>query len=374
MSATSAAVYQDCPSYWKALYDGDRPPDPGSSAASLGTACHSVLEEWVLKEYYKRDADFFEMEAIWAKVYHEMFDDPERYDEGLEMLKRWYGRQEWHNREVLTAEVKQSFILKTSIGEIPFNYIMDRMDRLPDGSIEVVDYKTIMVPVTAESMKKRIQPRAYALAAKILYPDAPKIWVTYDMLRHDPVGVVFNRDECAATWKYLHALMERIIADDKPIEKVGPNCRYCPRQFFCRALRMNENIGGVMSVGTPEEMADRRAELWYATKAMENMIDQLDTHLLEHMEAEELFEIITEKHSVSAGAKSRRNIDREVVADIVGTDIMARYGTLRMGDIDGLLKGSELDDAQKSRLRHSIRKGYNNPSISVKVLEEEDAP
>jgi len=175
LSASSSAVFELCPARFKAE-NLNRSPDIDNDAASLGTACHEVCELWVADGHYLLNLAQSDIERIIGELYEaaywKVMADRERYDEGLALCMKWVERQDWTGRTVLTTEVKKYFEVPTSIGPIPFNYIMDRMDRMDDGDIEVVDYKTVMAPVQPDDLKKRIQPRAYALAAQIEHPDA----------------------------------------------------------------------------------------------------------------------------------------------------------------------------------------------------------
>jgi hypothetical protein len=370
LSATAIQDFEDCPAGYAAKYIGDRPPRDSGEAANFGTGCHSVLERWVVGELYKTDPQtpFSVMEGFWHEEYDKLFSHDGRRQEGVDLLKKWYVRQDWEGRTVLAAEQKLSFPVKSTSGlEVPFNYIFDRCDRLDNGNIEVVDYKTYMAPMQPGDLKHRIQARMYGLAAAILYPDAPRIWITFDLLRWEPISISYTRDELLETWSYLKRTLDRILASDGKEEKLGPNCRYCVRNHVCRSVRMVENMGGVLSL-PPEQMADRLSELEYVKKAAETAADEIRTHLLKVMEEEGLMELEGESNRITVTASSRRNVDPLTVSEIVGPEIMSRYGKLNLGDIDDLLKGDELSLDQKNELRASIRQGFGNPTLKVKPI------
>lgn len=366
LSATSIQVYEECPKRFEAEYLL-RAPSVGGSAASLGTACHEALEPWVADGHYLagHTNEWSVMQALYDQSYWAVFADGERYDEGANLLKNWLARQNWTGRTVLSTEKKLNFTIKSSAGDIPFNYIMDRKDRLANGDIEVVDYKSLSQPVSPDKLRHKIQARAYALAAQLEHPEANRIWVTFDMLRFEPVGVVFTKEENRATWKYLHALAERIIADSDPQEKLGNACRFCVRKAVCESLVKHGAAGGSLAISDPAAAAKKRHELSNAKSAITALIVELDEFLIEHCRTNDLMSFDTDDFEVNVGVSGRRQADAATVAPIIGPDLMARYANLSIANIDSMLKGSELTDDQKSQLKQSIKKVYGDATVKI---------
>lgn len=335
------------------------------SAADLGTAAHEALQIYVESDAYKTP-DKKKLLEIWESVYWNYFSDRTRYDEGATMLGDWYERNDLlDGREILSTEVKESFNIPTSEGDIPFNFIWDRADRLPDGTIEVVDYKSTAIPVTPEDLKHKIQPRAYALAAAIKYPEAPAVWVSFDLLRFDTVGMLFTREDNIETWKYLKALAERIIADDTYEERLNPECRFCVRKLDCETLQQHSRGGGSLSISDFDQAINMRAKLNFAKAALDNQINDLDQFLLEKAEREDIKEHKTDliKFSISVG--SRRWIDSQRAAKVIGPERMLEYGSLQMKQVDALLKDKSLDSETRSELRQLVRKKFNQPTVKT---------
>jgi hypothetical protein len=362
-SASAALVAEQCFARYKAEYI-DRAPDIQGEAGALGSACHLTLEMFVHDGHYIKSNNFDTLKLLWDLAYYNFFSDTSRYDEGLKMLKGWFDRQNWHGRKVLSTEVKETFDLKLESGIVlPFTYIWDRCDELDDGSIEVVDYKSISQPIPPEALKVRIQPRAYALAAQIKWPKAPRIWVSYDMLRYDVVSRVFTREDNVATWHYLRALAARVLAADGTEEQLNPDCRYCVRKGVCDTLNRHTLVGGVLGIDDPHEAADRRATLDYAVKALKKQINDLDEFLLDYAKREEIQDFATEATGVKITAKSKREIDPMRAATILGPELMAKYGNIGVTAIDAILKNEVLTDEQRSMLKMLATKTWGNPYI-----------
>lgn len=371
LSATSADVYEKCPARWKVTYTGDRAQDVGNtSAADIGTACHEALEHFVLMRSFSDDnkgPTLQDLLGLFDAAYWKLFTDRARYDEGVEMVSNWHARMDWTGRTVLSTEVKDHFDLPTSLGPLKVNYIWDRCDRLDDGTIDVVDIKTVSQPVQPGDLKDRIQPRLYALAAQIKYPQAPQIRVTYDLLRFDQVGTVFTRDDNVATWKYLRSLAERIIADTSAKERLNPDCRWCIRRGVCDSLRKHIAVGGALALDDVQVAIDRRRELVDLKAGVSRVLDDIDDFIIDWARENETTSFDTGETTMEITARATRNIDAERVAKVIGPDLVARYGDLKMAAVDKLLKGGELSDDQKTELRGLITRSFGSASVKTKA-------
>lgn len=394
LSASSADCYEKCPKRWEVTYTGDRVQELGSQAADIGTACHEALEMGVTHHILQGlDLPLADLLAYFDTAYWKVFTDRVRYDDGLKMLKNWHARMDFSGRQVVSTEVKSSFDLPTSAGPLQVNYIWDRCDRveLPcdkcggsghvdihddcidcEGSgragyeIVIVDYKSYSQPVQPGELKDRIQPRLYALAAQIQFKDAARIRVIYDLLRYDQVGVVFTRDDNVKTWTYLKKLAERIIADNEPRERLNPDCRWCIRRVECDALRHHRAVGGPLSLDDPAKAVDLRRELVDLKAGVASVLDIVDDFLLDWSRENNTLAFNTDETSMEIVVSGKRGVDAERAATVIGPDIVAKHGSITMAEVDKLLKGSELDDEQKTALRGLITRTVGNPNVKTK--------
>jgi hypothetical protein len=367
-SATAMQTFIDCPAEYKA-HVIDRAIQKSSSAASLGTACHLACEVWVKDGWYLKypNGDWGTMKALWDEAYWSMFNDASRYDEGSKLVKAWMNRQDWSNRRVLSTEVKKSFPLKTSAGVIPFNYVMDRMDqRISDESIEVIDYKSIFQPVQPAELKNKLQARAYALAAQMEYPQCERIMVTFDLLRYDPIGIVFTKDENRATYRYILAVAEQIIASDGLTENICDSCRWCIRKTICATLNNHTMHGGTAALADPLVAAEHSLRIKNQIAGLYAAKDELEKVVVDYMQAQELLEFETGNLDVKVTVRGTRHIDPTVLGPIIGAELMAKYADIKVTEVDKMMSAENLTDEQKSRIRQSMTRVYGEPKVQVK--------
>jgi hypothetical protein len=379
VSATSLLVSEACMERWKAenFY---RTPQMSSKPADVGTTCHFALETFVkaacIDKIIEWDNVAF-LNDMYRVGYVQTFgsadyDTPE-FKDGAELIAAWYDRNKLGlSNTVISCEVKSHFPIKSKAGEIPFTYIWDRFDQIDETTFEVIDYKSLRAYVTAEQLKQKIQPRAYALAAQIEHPEAQRIWVTFDMLRHGgPVGAVFTRDENAATYRYLQRAVNRIIDtdEDKTEERLNEECKWCIRKSTCETLLKSIAFGGIAGLST-DQLVRRRFDVANAVTALKYAQEELDTALFKEAESNDLVEWETDEFKVTFTARKMRKPNSHGIAAIVGPELCTKYGNFSMSNIDKMLKSNDLTPAQKAAVEKEIVATYSSPT--PKITEKKD--
>lgn len=355
----------------------------GSSgdAALLGTSCHGAFEMFVKMCYLEKSQEPTEKLIIdlyqmsFAATFGDLDKKSDDYRDGLKMVKDWYARTDFSTFTVLSCEVKESFPIPTSIGEIPFNFIWDRFDQMGEHVYRVMDYKSNRASLSPTDLHDKVQARSYGLAAQIKYPDAQQIWVEFDMLRHGgPVGTVFTRDDNIETWKALKRAAQRII--DTPDgegsripETINDECNYCVRKTSCPTLLKNIAVGGVFSLD-PIRRVDVRADLAAQKKAVEAALNELDSLILADAKELDQTEFLGEQNKQIITARSTRYVDPDMVFQIIGPELTRKYGgsKITMAAVDKLLEGDELDDAKKAQVRGLIGSRKGEPYVMTKPL------
>lgn len=368
LSATAVSKFELCPARWLAE-DYLRARVPPGDAAHFGSALHDALEHFVVGGYHTSDQNWDALEGYYYKSYWDQFDTDIKYEEGLALLLKWHNKNIPLPNTVISAEVKENFEIPSSAGPITFNYILDRMDSIGPGEYEVVDYKSSMMPINPDSLRSNIQARCYGLAAQIKFKDAEKIWVTFDMLRHEQVGIVFSRQENIATWNYLKNLVERIIAyeGDPPQEVVNAQCHWCVRKASCKTLERVAASGSGVVMDAPQA-ADRRAALDWARKGINAALDELDEAIVQYCEAEEITEFTTDVNHVRLTLPKKRQADGERIKELLPDEIVKKYGSLGVTAVDKILKNEDLDDATIASLQDMVFSEYGHPKPKIQAL------
>lgn len=377
LSASSISVAEACLARWQAE-NHQRSERLSGNAALLGTSVHAGLEKYVDLVYIQRqhEKDFKLLEMFYQTGFLETFGHLDKatreYKEGLKMIRDWIDRTNFDGIEVLSVEKKETFQLPTSAGPIPFNYIFDRLDRLENGDIRVVDYKSSAWPLKPEDLERKIQARVYALVARMKFKDeAPeRVWVQFDMLRHTPVARMFSVDECRETWQYLKRAAERIIhtPDDEAPETLNDECRFCIRVANCGAVMSNTVGGGTVNMPV-EEAIDRLAQLAAKKSALESAINTLQDIIKADAQAYDWTERQTDRSRVSWKSQQRRQVDAAMISPLLTPDQIRRYTRqqMTMKDFDMLITDPDLDPTTRNMLNGMVTKYNTAPSIKAEI-------
>lgn len=355
-----------------------------NDAAGLGTAVHAALEDFVTLVYLKQERprdlglllQLFELSYL--KEFGKLDKNATDFKDGVQMLTDWFERAdlEQEGRTVISCEIKDHWDVRLSgYPVIPFNYIWDRFDRIGENEFKVVDYKTNRWSLNPQDLRKKLQARAYGLAAQIAYPDAERIGVEFDMLRHNgPVGVVFTKQDNIDTFKMFKREILRIFDTDESEaeETLNEQCGFCVRKQSCKALMSNMHFGGVMSLVDLEDKVDKRHQLSLQYAAVKRALDEIEGAILTEAEERDIYELETASTTMTIGARVTRSADAERVEKILGPELWAKYGSasITMKIIEDLLTGGELDDAQKSAIRSTIFKKVGDPKIKTKTRDD----
>lgn len=381
LSASSLQVAQGCLARWKAEYL-NRGGGFSNSAASVGTSFHYAAEKFVEAVYLKQEFGWDQikkLEKFYMEGYVETFGNANfrsaEYKDGWDLCKKWHKRTDLSTvHEIVSVEKYMTFPIPTSIGEVPFNYIMDRFDILEvdeNGEptvIRVVDYKTIRIPITPEELRDKIQAKAYAVMARIQFPKVRQIWVQFDLVRHDTVSVVFDYDDCVAIWNEIVAEAERIIAtpESNTPETLNMDCRYCSRAPICKTLNKSIEVGSILGMSI-DDIASKKLQVQYQLKGLTALEARLDEALLGEAVNQDALEYDTADALVEIKRSRMRKIrDTMKVAEILGPELTKEIGNFSLTQLDNLMKSGVLTDEQVEQIQDQLYFSYGDPKAKVK--------
>jgi RecB family exonuclease len=381
LSASSIKTWMACPSRFVAE-NIHRGANFQGDAALLGTTLHAALEDFIggvkIHKTYMWEEDV--LLELYDKYYKQLISpdiNTEWYREGRAILIGWFNRpymlEDIIGCKIISLEEKNFFEVPVldrvanEIIKIRFNYIMDRFDDLGGGEIRVVDYKSQRQPLRAEDLRENIQAKVYALAALILYPNATRIWVDFDFLRHEKIGVVFTREDAKNTWQTLKQIAQDIMDtdEDDASEQLNPECTYCVRKPSCLKLRSNIDAGGVMGLDI-DDLAEVMADIADKLKGLNQLKNEVEKRLLMHGEETDQIEWDAPVGRVKVGASGRRDMDFDKLSAILGPAIVAECkGRLTLSVVDDLILSGRLTPSQQAAVRGITKKKYGESYVRV---------
>lgn len=240
LSYSQLSTFQMCPKKYQYRYELGL-GEPPSASLSFGVSLHNALKDFSLSlidraekspnaEYYtEEDKDYLRkmLEKNWInRGYGSKKEADENKQLGWECLEKFFYDEKKQGR--VPYSVERSFSLK--IEGVKVSGRIDRIDKLPDGTYEIIDYKT--GKSSSYDVKKDMQLSVYALAAR----DSLKISVSrYSLIfLENGEWVTATRSE-ADIEKCIDSItaVSQEIALSEFGALPGFQCNFCPYRMIC---------------------------------------------------------------------------------------------------------------------------------------------
>lgn len=162
LSYSRVRAYLECPWLYKLRY-ADLKRGPLNPRSALGLSVHRALEA-----YHREDASTRErlLELYDEQWVHAGFPTPqdqmEWHRKGERILSGYWERETARRSEIIGVE--REFLFE--LGPHRVRGMIDRIERRPEGGVEIVDYKTYLEMASEAEAASDLQLRIYALGAK----------------------------------------------------------------------------------------------------------------------------------------------------------------------------------------------------------------
>jgi len=237
LSPTRITTYLACPVKYRWTYVDDRGKWylRAKSYYSFGTTLHKVLERF----HDSADSGVATVDEA-LKAYEESWIDAgfasademaEAFGEGQDIIER-------HIEQALQrpSEAKTLFVEKTlslDMGDFRLLGRIDRVDELPDGTLEIVDYKSGRREVNQEEVEADLALSVYQLLVRRHYPDQPVKATLIALRTGEQASASLSNQDLAQFEADLKKLAEEILNRDYeqlvPVYKpICPRCDFLP--------------------------------------------------------------------------------------------------------------------------------------------------
>lgn len=365
LSFSKLSRFETCPLSYKLHYLDRLTSEPGVPLL-FGSAVHTVLEHLVREHMHEervgalpedRAAELWQ--EAWAKSGMSGIDV---FREGLDIVHRFVREQGLlEHHDVLAVEKE----FRINVGGFNVLGYLDRVDRVDDETVEVIDYKTNRQLFTREEIDASLQMSLYHLAAQELWPWAKKVRLTFWMLRHGLRQTTERTaDDLEGTRRYVETLGTTINKAREFPAKLNSNCVYCDHRKHCPtyadALQgkrefICEDKSDLEAVAKEREEVARLAKVLYARKGeLEGVIK---TALKEHDE----LVLGGVRYTMFKTSKTEYPLDRSlaVLADATGLArdaLLDRIVSIDNKALEALLKelGKSIDRPRLNLLKAEL--------------------
>jgi DNA helicase-2/ATP-dependent DNA helicase PcrA len=230
LSASDIETYRLCPLKYKFARVFRIPAEPTINQR-FGIVVHQVLERFHAQGGGSLE-DLMELfEASWRRCgFGERSDDLQFREKAVAALRRYWELDREREGEPVWFERSFSFRL----GDHLLRGRVDRVDRLPDGRYELVDYKTGK-PKSPEELTKDVQLSLYQMGARESWELETAAQSYYYVLDNRKVPVRHSEEELDRVRHTVGRIADGILAQDFEPRPSPELCAACDYRIICPA-------------------------------------------------------------------------------------------------------------------------------------------
>ncbi|HEA46959.1 MAG TPA: PD-(D/E)XK nuclease family protein [bacterium] len=252
LSYSKISTYSQCPLKYKYQYIEKRPTKP-SPYLDFGSTIHNTLRDYH-SNFDPKKASLEDLMVVyqrnWISTAYKDKEEEERFrEQGRRILEAYYEKAKADPNQVLYLEE----FFKVKIGDYELVGKIDRVDRLPDGGWEIIDYKTarrikdeseLESPLHPTEVQETLQLDIYYIACQENWRRAPKKLSIYYLAAQEngqyrPRKVSVSRSggeaqRIKALKRAIHNIAQGIRKEDF-LPKRGVLCGWCDFYSLCAA-------------------------------------------------------------------------------------------------------------------------------------------
>lgn len=228
------ATYQDCSRKAYLRFLAGFPGEPRPGATGPGTAFHSAVETMATAEQAGRASSFNDLLTSYQEAAAEAH--------GVTLYTVTEGERTmlqsfWEGPDRLATPLFLEAEFYWRVGPGYLHGFIDRIQHHPDGTIELIDFKTTRQALNESNARESLQLLIYALASREVYGVAPdRLTLVYPRLNHR-VSVSFSDEDLRIARMTIVNLMER--ARTASYDDVDTrHCPMCEYRLICPAATL----------------------------------------------------------------------------------------------------------------------------------------
>jgi len=218
-----------------------RRPHP---AFAFGSNLHRALEYFHSAggaEKLSPDEFHHAFNQLWSHAGFETAEQSEAFKQtGLELAQQYYQTQREQPAEAVVLFTER--MLRRDMGRYVLMGRIDRVDEYPDGTLEIIDYKSGRSEVSEEQVRNDLALHCYALLLQEHYPDRPLRIAIYALRPNKKAAVSLDAETLEEFRELLNRLVAQILDEDWGLLNPQwiPECVECEFQDLCvRKLGLN---------------------------------------------------------------------------------------------------------------------------------------
>ncbi|MGH2722812.1 MAG: RecB family exonuclease [Actinomycetota bacterium] len=235
LSFSSINTYETCPAKYRFQYQ-DRVPGRPSPALSFGDSLHQALHAFHARPVPAAPSlpELWQwLDDVWVSEGYPHPQEERLYREHAREVLARYHRD---NADDYRIPAALEFRFRIDVEGVTLTGVIDRMDRLPGGGYEIIDYKTNRRLPPKGRVDRDLQLSLYHLAAREVWGIEPERLTLYYLLPGQRMSTSRSPADIDDLRRRVATVAERIAAERfEPRE--NPLCGWCDYQHLCPLFR-----------------------------------------------------------------------------------------------------------------------------------------
>lgn len=365
LSFSRLSRYEQCPLSYQLHYIDGLESEPGVPLL-FGSAVHAALEALVLKHMREERCGALSKDRaaeLWQDAWKKSgMSGFALFREGLDLVHRFVREQGVLDHHDVLAVEKEFWL---TIGDFRIIGYLDRVDRIDDETVEVIDYKTNRLLFTRDEVDASLQMSLYHMAAQALWPWAKNVRLTFWMLRHGLQQTTErSAEDIEGTLRYVETLGTTIAEAQAFPARLNSNCIYCDHRKHCPAYA--DALKGKREficedTNDLEAVAQEREEVAHLAKALYARKNELEGVLKTALKEHDALILNGVRYTMFKNSKKNYPLDRTLalLGDATGLErdeLVGRIASVDNKALESMLKklGKSLDCSQVNLLKAEL--------------------
>lgn len=202
---------------------------------SFGSSLHHVLQSFHEQGAVQTSEEMVaQLNARWIGAGYETQEQEKAHRLAGEQIVQSYHAAQQERAAAQTETIATEKTISCDMGRFTLSGRVDRIDRHPDGRLEIIDYKSGRLETSVEEVYNNLAMSCYQLILKRLHPDTPVCATIYCLRSGNSATAELSGEPLEAFARDLVSLGEQILdrdyADLTPIPlAICPECDFLPR-------------------------------------------------------------------------------------------------------------------------------------------------
>ena len=235
LSYSSISTYETCPAKYRFQYD-ERLPTAASPALSFGDTLHRTLQRFHDRPVPVAPPLEELLEILDSEWVSDGFRDPSEEQLYVEHARQVLADYHRENAPSFRIPAALEFHFRIEVEGVELSGTIDRLDRIPGGGYEIIDYKTSRRLPPKSVVDNDLQLSVYHLAAQEVWGIEPERLTLYYLLPGQRMTTFRTRQHTEELRRRISVVADRIAAgrfDPRP----NPLCDWCEFQARCPVFR-----------------------------------------------------------------------------------------------------------------------------------------